>query len=41
MSADPSSVPRHESAAGHVTGRAVYVDEQHPPQRMLSLWPVT
>ncbi len=41
MSADPSSVPRHESAVGHVTGRAVYVDEQHPPQRMLSLWPVT
>jgi xanthine dehydrogenase large subunit len=31
---------RHESAAGHVSGRAVYTDEQHPPQGMLSLWPV-
>ena len=30
----------HESAVGHVTGRAVYVDEQHPPAGQLSLWPV-
>ncbi len=31
---------RHESAVGHVTGRAVYTDEQHPPLGMLSLHPV-
>lgn len=31
---------RHESAVGHVTGRAVYVDEQQPPAGQLSLWPV-
>jgi xanthine dehydrogenase large subunit len=31
---------RHESAVGHVTGRAVYTDEQHPPQGLASLWPV-
>jgi xanthine dehydrogenase large subunit len=30
----------HESAVGHVTGRAVYSDEQHPPQGLLSLYPV-
>ena len=30
----------HESAAGHVTGRALYADEQLPPQGLLSLWPV-
>ncbi len=36
---DPSRL-RHESAAGHVTGRAVYTDEQHPPLGMLSVWPV-
>lgn len=30
----------HESAEGHVSGRAVYTDEQHPPQDLLSLWPV-
>jgi xanthine dehydrogenase large subunit len=30
----------HESAVGHVTGRAVYADEQHPPQGLLSLYPV-
>ena len=34
-------VLRHESAVGHVTGRARYADEQHPPEGMLSLWPVT
>ncbi|MBB5207466.1 xanthine dehydrogenase molybdopterin binding subunit [Chiayiivirga flava] len=31
---------RHESAVGHVTGRAIYTDEQHEPAGMLSLWPV-
>jgi xanthine dehydrogenase large subunit len=30
----------HESAVGHVTGRATYTDEQHPPTGMLSLYPV-
>ncbi len=30
----------HESAEGHVTGRAVYTDEQRQPAGMLSLWPV-
>jgi xanthine dehydrogenase large subunit len=30
----------HESAIGHVTGRAVFTDEQHPPAGMLSLYPV-
>ena len=30
----------HESAEGHVSGRAIYTDEQHPPQDLLSLWPV-
>jgi xanthine dehydrogenase large subunit len=33
--------PRHhESAIGHVTGRAVFTDEQHPSAGMLSLYPV-
>ena len=36
---DPSQL-KHESAIGHVTGRAVYTDEQHPPLGMLSVWPV-
>ena len=31
---------RHESAVGHVTGRAVFTDEQHPPAGLLSLYPV-
>lgn len=30
----------HESAIGHVTGKAVYTDEQWPPVGMLSLYPV-
>jgi xanthine dehydrogenase large subunit len=30
----------HESAVGHVTGRATYVDEQHEPVGMLSVHPV-
>jgi len=33
-------IDRHESAVGHVTGRAAYTDEQHPPTGMLSLHPV-
>ena len=31
---------KHESAIGHVTGRAAYTDEQHPPSGLLSLYPV-
>jgi xanthine dehydrogenase large subunit len=31
---------KHESAVGHVTGRAVYTDELHPPAGLLSLYPV-
>ncbi|MFA6987314.1 MAG: molybdopterin cofactor-binding domain-containing protein, partial [Arenimonas sp.] len=30
----------HESAIGHVTGRALFTDEQYPPVGMLSLYPV-
>jgi len=30
----------HESAVGHVTGRAIYTDEQHEPSGLLSLYPV-
>lgn len=30
----------HESAQGHVTGKAVYTDEQRPPLGMLSVYPV-
>lgn len=30
----------HESATGHVTGSAIYTDEQQPPHGQLSLWPV-
>ncbi|MEM9807815.1 MAG: molybdopterin cofactor-binding domain-containing protein, partial [Cyanobacteria bacterium P01_D01_bin.56] len=30
----------HESAIGHVTGQAVYTDDQRPPSGMLHLWPV-
>ncbi|HPF73784.1 MAG: xanthine dehydrogenase molybdopterin binding subunit [Lysobacteraceae bacterium] len=33
-------IERHESAIGHVTGRAAYTDEQHLPEGMLSLYPV-
>ncbi len=31
---------RHESAVGHVTGRAIYTDEQRPSLGMLSVYPV-
>lgn len=30
----------HDSAKGHVTGRAVYTDDQRQPAGMLSCWPV-
>lgn len=30
----------HESAAGHVTGKAVFTDEQRPPVGLLSVYPV-
>ncbi len=33
-------IERHQSAPGHVSGRAVYTDEQHAPSGMLSVWPV-
>ncbi len=35
-----ATAPRHESAVGHVSGRAIYTDEQHPPSGQLSLYPV-
>ena len=30
----------HESAEGHVTGKAIYTDEQRPPIGILSIYPV-
>jgi xanthine dehydrogenase large subunit len=30
----------HESAVGHVTGKAIYTDEQRPPLGILSVYPV-
>ncbi|MGL5133813.1 MAG: molybdopterin cofactor-binding domain-containing protein, partial [Planktothrix sp.] len=30
----------HESAVGHVTGKAIYTDDQRLPHGMLYLWPV-
>ena len=33
-------IERHESAVGHVTGRAVYTDEQLAPTGMLCVYPV-
>jgi xanthine dehydrogenase large subunit len=30
----------HESAVGHVTGKAIYTDEQRPPVGLLSVYPV-
>ncbi|MCB1605784.1 MAG: molybdopterin-dependent oxidoreductase, partial [Xanthomonadales bacterium] len=35
-----AAMMRHESALGHVTGRAAYTDEQTPPVDLLSLYPV-
>ena len=42
MSALPSSSStlKHESAIGHVTGRAIYTDEQREPVGMQSVYPV-
>ncbi len=31
---------RHESAVGHVTGRALYVDDVAQRRRMLEVWPI-
>jgi len=31
---------QHESAVGHVSGLAIYTDEQHPPSGLVSLYPV-
>ena len=36
----PDAPPPHESAAGHVTGSARYVDDTRPPQGLLESWPV-
>lgn len=37
---DSSRALTHESAVGHVTGRAVYVDDAAQHRRMLEMWPV-
>lgn len=37
---DPSRQLRHESAVGHVTGRAQYVDDTAQRRPMLEVWPV-
>lgn len=37
---DASRALRHESAAGHVTGRALYVDDTAQRRPMLDVWPV-
>jgi xanthine dehydrogenase molybdopterin binding subunit/xanthine dehydrogenase small subunit len=37
---DDSRALRHESAAGHVTGRALYVDDTAQRRPMLDIWPV-
>jgi xanthine dehydrogenase molybdopterin binding subunit/xanthine dehydrogenase small subunit len=38
--ADPSRDLAHESAVGHVTGRALYVDDTAQRRKMLDCWPV-
>jgi len=38
---DASQALKHESAVGHVTGTAIYVDDQARRRPMLDLWPVT
>jgi xanthine dehydrogenase large subunit len=38
--ATPATVTRHESAEGHVSGRAIYTDEQALPSGLLSVYPV-
>jgi xanthine dehydrogenase molybdopterin binding subunit/xanthine dehydrogenase small subunit len=37
---DPSRALRHESAVGHVTGRALYADDTAQRRPMLDIWPV-
>ena len=37
---DPSRNLHHESAVGHVTGRAMYVDDTAQRRKMLDVWPV-
>ena len=37
---DASRALRHESAVGHVTGRAMYVDDTAQRRPMLDVWPV-
>ena len=37
---DASRALGHESAVGHVTGRALYVDDTAQRRRMLEVWPV-
>jgi xanthine dehydrogenase molybdopterin binding subunit/xanthine dehydrogenase small subunit len=37
---DPSRALRHESSVGHVTGRAMYVDDTAARRPMLDVWPV-
>ena len=37
---DPSRALRHESSVGHVTGRAMYVDDTAMRRTMLDVWPV-
>ncbi|MDO8541341.1 MAG: xanthine dehydrogenase small subunit [Opitutaceae bacterium] len=37
---DASRLVRHESAIGHVTGRALYVDDMAQRRPMLEVWPV-
>ncbi|SKB14844.1 Xanthine dehydrogenase, molybdenum binding subunit apoprotein [Planktothrix sp. PCC 11201] len=39
MKENSNSKP-HESAVGHVTGKAIYTDDQRLPNGMLYLWPV-
>jgi len=39
-SRDPSRSIKHESARGHVTGAAEYVDDQASKRPMLEMWPV-
>src|SRR6185436_2191448 len=38
---DPSRALAHESAVGHVTGAALYVDDVAKRRDMLEVWPVT
>jgi xanthine dehydrogenase molybdopterin binding subunit/xanthine dehydrogenase small subunit len=40
LAPDPSKALRHESAVGHVTGRALYADDAAQRRPMLDIWPV-